>query len=286
MWAFIAMTALGALLALVLAIASRKFAVETDPRVKQVNETLPGANCGGCGYAGCAAYAEAVVLGGADPTLCAPGGAKTGLAIAEILGVAADGSKPRVVAFCHCQKKDVKTVAVYTGIQTCRGASLFGLGGGWLDCRYGCLGYGDCVRACPFGAVAMGEDKRPVVDESRCAGCRKCAVTCTRNLMMVTSEKKYVHVRCHNRDRGAMANQMCAHACIACKKCEKVCPADAIHVPNNLAEIDYEKCISCGKCVDVCPHQVLANLRPARRAAAAKSEPQTVPRPAGETVEA
>ncbi|MCD8140223.1 MAG: RnfABCDGE type electron transport complex subunit B [Planctomycetaceae bacterium] len=264
MTAFIAMAILGAFLALVLAVASRRFAVETNPLVGQINGALPGANCGGCGYAGCMNYAEAVALKGADPTLCAPGGVKTGMEIARILGVEVT-NKARSVAHCHCQHENVKTVAVYSGIQTCRGASLQGLGGGWLDCRYGCLGYGDCKNACLFGAITMGEDKRPVVDEDKCTGCQKCSVACPRALMAVTPIDKHVHVLCHNRDKGAMANKICAHACIACKKCEKECPVDAIHVNNLLAEIDYDKCISCGKCVKVCPHQVIITLRDKRR---------------------
>jgi Na+-translocating ferredoxin:NAD+ oxidoreductase RNF subunit RnfB len=260
------MGALGAILALALAMASRRFAVEINPLVGRIGGVLPGANCGGCGFAGCAGYAEAVALKGADPTLCAPGGVKVGMAIAKILGIEIDGAKARQVSLCHCQHKNVKTVAVYSGIQTCRGASLPGLGGGWLDCRYGCLGYGDCLAACPFRAIRMGSDRRPVVDEDKCTGCKKCAVACPRTLMIVDPIDKYVHVICRNRDKGAMANRICAHACISCKKCEKICPVQAIKVPNNLAEIDYAKCVSCGKCVDVCPHQVLVTLRPARAA--------------------
>ncbi len=264
MIAFVAMAALGALLAFVLAVASRRFAVETHPLVEGVTKALPGINCGGCGYAGCAGYAEAVATKGADPTLCAPGGIKVGMAIAKLMGVEVDANKARSVSHCHCQHENVKTVAVYSGIQTCRGASLFGLGGGWLDCRYGCLGYGDCMKACPFGAIRMGKDRRPVVDEEKCTGCTKCSVACPRNLMAVDAIDKYVHVLCHNRDKGAMANKICAHACIACRKCEKICPVQAITVPNNLAEIDHEKCISCGKCVPVCPHQVIVNLKDGR----------------------
>ncbi len=282
MIALLAMVALGGLLALVLAFASRRFAVEVDPKVEMINNALPGVNCGGCGYAGCAGYAEAVALAGADPTLCAPGGIKVGMEIAKILGVMVE-NKARSVAHCHCQHENVKTVAIYNGIQTCRGASLFGLGGGWLDCRYGCLGYGDCLNACPFNAITMGPDKRPVVNEDLCTGCKKCAVACPRNLMEVEAVDKYIHVLCHNRDKGAMANKICAHACISCKKCEKVCPVNAITVPNNLAEIDYSKCISCGKCVPVCPHQVIENLRAVRKGQPAWPEGQKAAIP-GETL--
>ncbi|MCC8165111.1 MAG: RnfABCDGE type electron transport complex subunit B [Planctomycetes bacterium] len=264
MTAFIAMAVLGAFLALVLAVASRRFAVEVNPLVEQINAVLPGANCGGCGYAGCMNYAEAVALKGADPTLCAPGGVKTGVGIAKLLGVEAS-EKARSVALCNCQHLNVKTVALYSGIQTCRAASLQGLGGGWLDCRYGCMGYGDCKAACPFGAITMSEDNRPVVDEDKCTGCKKCQVACPRALMEVRPIDKHVHVLCHNRDKGAIANKICGHACISCKKCEKECPFDAIHVENLLAVIDYDKCKNCGKCVKVCPHQVIINLREQRR---------------------
>lgn len=265
MIALVAMAVLGALLALALAAASRRFAVESNPLTDKISAALPGINCGGCGYAGCAGYAEAISVKGADPTLCAPGGVKVGMAIAKILGKEIDTSKARSVSHCHCQHLNVQTVAVYSGIQTCRGASLPGLGGGWLDCRYGCLGYGDCMNACPFGAIRMGEDKRPVVDEERCTGCKKCVVACPRSLMVVDPVDKFIHVLCHNRDKGPRANKICAHACIACKKCERACPVQAIAVPNNLAEIDYAKCISCGKCVEVCPHHVLVDLRSDRR---------------------
>ncbi len=264
MTAFIAMAALGAFLALVLAVASKRFAVETNPLVADITGVLPGANCGGCGFPGCAGYAEAVATKGADPTLCAPGGVKVGMDIARLMGMEAS-AKARSVALCHCQHENVKTVAVYSGIQSCRGASLQGLGGGWLDCRYGCMGYGDCRAACPFGAISMGDDKRPVVDEDKCTGCKKCAVACPRALMVVLPVDKHVHVLCHNRDKGAMANKICGHACISCRKCEKACPFDAIHVNNQLADIDYGKCKNCGKCVGVCPHQVIVSLRDARK---------------------
>lgn len=264
MFAFISMAALGGGLALVLAYASRRFAVETNPKVEEATEALPGINCGGCGFAGCSAYAEAVVEKGVDPTLCAPGGLKTGMKLAHILGVTVQ-QKARQVALCHCQKTNVQTVAVYSGIQTCRGSALFGLGGGWLDCRYGCLGYGDCQKVCPFGAIIMTPGQPPVVNEDKCTGCKKCVVACPRSLMRVNGVDKFVHVACRNRDKGAMANKICSHACIVCKKCEKACPVDAIHVPNNLAEIDHDKCISCGKCVAVCPHQVIVDMRAPRR---------------------
>lgn len=279
MFALVSMACLGALLALILAVASRRFEVKTDPRVEEVTGVLPGANCGGCGFAGCAAYAEAVVLKDADPTLCSPGGAECGMAIAKILGVAVDSTKARCVALCHCQRQNVETVALYTGIHTCRGASLQGLGGGWLDCRYGCLGYGDCLKACPFGAITFNEPGRPIVDEAKCTGCKKCVAACPRSLMAVTAINKFVHIACHNRDKGAMANKICDHACIICQKCVKACPVDAIKVPNNLAEIDHDKCISCGKCVSVCPHQTILNLRPARRAADAAKKAAPPPEP-------
>lgn len=264
MSAFISMVLLGGFLALVLAYASRRFAVEVNPKVAQITSVLPGANCGGCGYAGCAGYADAVVNKGADPTLCAPGGVKVGMEVAKVMGQEVDPNKARCVSLCSCQHENVKTVALYSGVQTCRGASGNGLGGGWLDCRYGCLGYGDCRESCPFNAITMGPDKRPVVNEELCTGCKKCVVACPRGLMQVDPIDKFIHVRCHNRDKGPLANKLCTKACIACKKCEKTCPNGAITVPNLLAEIDYSKCTNCGKCVEVCPHKVITDLREAR----------------------
>jgi RnfABCDGE-type electron transport complex B subunit len=251
------MLILGGFLGLALAIASRRFAVTVDPRVEQVIQVLPGANCGGCGFAGCSDYAGVVVEGKADIGLCGPGGAATAAAIARILNREGGGTRIKEIARCTCQRQNVATVAIYNGVRTCRGAALVGLGGGWLDCRYGCLGYGDCLKSCPFGAIRMDAGGRPEVDPALCVGCRKCATACPRGLMTVGPVDRPILVLCRNRDKGAVANKTCAHSCIACRRCEKACPREAIKITNNLAEIDYGKCAGCGACVEVCPHHVI-----------------------------
>ncbi len=263
--AIIAMAVLGAVLGLILAYASKKFHVETDPRVDQVLEALPGANCGACGYPGCSAYAEAVVLKGAPINMCIPGATGSAMAIGKIMGVEATATEPRF-AMVSCNGDGVAQRFEYQGVKTCNAASVMGLAGAFQNCPYGCLGLGSCAKACPFGAIRMGEDNLPYVDENLCTGCGKCAEVCPRKLPKVGPESRVIFVRCNNKDRGALANKTCNHACIGCGKCERECPFDAIHVINNLAVIDYDKCKLCGKCVNVCPKNLIINVRAERKA--------------------
>ena len=263
--ALASMAVLGLALGLILAVASRKFRVEVDPRVEQVLEALPGINCGACGYAGCESYAEAVVREEERTTLCAPGGREVASKVAGIMGKEDAGEAEPEFAICACQKEGVARSYDYQGPATCLDASAPGLAGGPLACAYGCLGFGDCAAACPFDAIHMGADGLPHVDEKACTGCKRCVAACPRGLMRVDPESRVIFVRCTNRDKGAKANKLCEHACIACRKCEKECPFDAIHVIDNLAVIDYDKCKQCGKCVKVCPKGVIVNLRKERR---------------------
>lgn len=256
---------LGAVLGLILAYASKKFYVEVDPRVEKVLGALPGANCGACGYPGCAAYAEAVVLKGAPINLCVPGAGGVVAAIGNIMGVTASATEPKF-ATVACNGDGVAQRFQYDGVKTCNAASLMGLAGSFQNCPYGCLGLGSCAKACPFGAIRMGEDNLPYIDETICTGCGKCVEVCPRKLPRVDPESRIIFVRCNNKDRGALANKTCNHACIACGKCERECPFDAIHVVNNLAVIDYDKCKLCGKCVKACPKNLIVNLRADRKA--------------------
>ena len=258
------MAVLGAVLGLVLAIASKKFHVEVDPRTEEVGEALPGANCGACGFAGCAAYAEAIVTKGAEINLCAPGAGAVVEKIAGIMGMTASVSEPNF-AIVQCDGDGVRNRFKYSGVTTCKAASVMGLAGSFQECPYGCLGLGSCIEACPFGAIKLNENNIAEIDESLCAGCGKCVEVCPRNLIRLDPESRVIVVRCQNHDKGAMANKACNHACIACQKCVKECPFDAIHVIDNLAVIDYEKCKLCGKCVAVCPKNLIVNLRPERK---------------------
>ncbi len=260
----IAVGAMAMAFGIILAIAAQKFAVKVDPRITQISEALPGANCGGCGYPGCSGYAAAIVTSGAAINLCAPGGADAASKIAEIMGVEASTAEPKVaVVMCR------GTLAVsgrkfdYDGIRDCRAAVL--VNAGPKGCRYGCLGLGSCMEACPFGAIVLTESRIPVVIEEKCVGCGKCVETCPKNIIELVPKSMHVHVFCRNEEKGGKAKKSCKAACIACKKCEKECKFDAIHVVNNLARIDYDKCKACAKCVLVCPQDALANLRPVRK---------------------
>ncbi len=250
--ALLVLGVIGLVFGLVLTLADKLFKVETDPRVDQVREVLGGANCGACGYAGCDAFAEAVVRGEASPNGCPPGGAASAKAIGEIMGLTVDATAERNVARVVCQgTPDVaKERYEYDGYHSCAVAAS--LAGGPKLCRYACLGLGDCAEHCAFGAIKM-ENGIAVIDESLCTGCGACVKACPRDVISLLPESANVVVRCRNADSAKEARAACARACIACKRCVKECEFDAIHVENGFAKIDPEKCTRCGKCAEVCP---------------------------------
>ena len=261
---------IGGVFGIVLTIVSRLFGTQTDPRVEQIEEALPGANCGGCGYAGCAAYAEAIVKGEAPPDACAPGGEGTVQTIARIMGVEV-GEGVKKVAIIHCNGKNAKNRFDYAGVRDCRAATL--VQGGFTQCTYGCLGLGTCVSACPFGALEM-KDGFPHVIEEKCVACGKCVDACPRDLIELVPLSSSVHVLCSSRDKGKDVKAACDVGCIGCKKCEKVCPVDAVHVTDFLSKIDYDKCISCGKCVKECPTSAIGDFRAERKEKGIYHKPQ------------
>jgi len=254
--------ALGLLFGFGLFIASRIFFVKVDERVEQLEIVLPGTNCGACGLAGCGGLAKAIVHGQADVTACVAGGEEVAHLIADVMGVEA-GSVDKRVAILRCRGKDVADRFQYEGIKTCAAANL--VQGGPKVCAYGCINFGDCVKACPFDALHM-VDGYPLVDEDRCTSCGRCVEACPKTLFELVSLKSTVHVLCQSRAKGKDTRAACKVGCIACKKCEKICPFDAIHIEDNLAVIDYEKCTSCGKCVDECPMNTIGNFRLDRKA--------------------
>jgi RnfABCDGE-type electron transport complex B subunit len=259
------MAAIGGGLGLLLFVASRVFAVQVDPRIEKINEALPGANCGGCGFPGCAGYADAIVKEGAAVDLCAPGGPDCARAVAEIMGVEfGEGDRKVSVLACRGTSELAREKYEYFGVEDCRAAAL--VHGGAKACRYGCLGLGSCVRACPFDALVMGEDGIPHVIEELCTACGKCVTVCPRDLFTLRSEKQTVVVACASHDPGKLVNKACKVGCIGCKKCEKACKFEAIKVIDGLATIDYEKCKNCAACVKVCPRGIILNFRQARRA--------------------
>ena len=249
----------------VLAAASKVFYVETDPRLDKLNECLPGANCGGCGYAGCAAYAEAVLNGEAPIGACASGGNECAQAMAEIMGVEAE-EVTRKVALVRCsgekiynedgsQQKGVKSKANYEGFRDCIAASKIG-GNGPISCKYGCIGFGTCVKACKYDAMSIVNGVA-VVNEDRCVGCMACANVCPRNLIVAVEPHRNVVIACNSMAKGAVTTKACTIGCIGCGLCKKICPKDAITVTNNLAVIDYSKCDNCGLCATVCPKKLI-----------------------------
>ena len=252
---------LGLVFGLVLAAASKVFYVETDPRLDQLNECLPGANCGGCGFAGCGAYAEAVLKGEAPVGKCASGGNEAAKAMAAIMGVEA-GEVTRKVALVRCSgartfdaegnlTKGAKMKATYEGFHDCLAASRVG-GSGPLSCKFGCLGYGSCTKVCKYGAISV-KNGVAVVDEDLCVGCMACAQVCPRKVITAVEPDRNVIIACNSLAKGAVTNRACTIGCIGCGKCMKNCPSGAITITNNLAQIDYSKCTNCGECAKVCP---------------------------------
>lgn len=250
-----------ALLAAVLLYAvSKKFAVKTDPRVGEVTSLLPGANCGGCGFAGCANMAEALVKGADNGTIeglrCPVGGDAVMAQVAQHLGMEATKSEPMVaVVRCNGTCEHRPRIVEYDGLQTCLAVNASGRGE--TACGYGCLGCGDCTRACQFDAIHMNpETGLPEVDEDKCTACGACAKACPRHIIELRKKGPRgmrIYVQCVNKDKGAVARKGCEVACIGCGKCQRTCQFDAITIENNLSYIDYNKCRLCTKCVSECP---------------------------------
>ena len=247
--------------AVILFFVSKIFRVVEDPRIDEVAEALPGANCGGCGFAGCRSLAEAIVNAGTLKGLSCPAASNSvNEQVAAILGLEAVVSEPLIAVLrCNGSCQNAPAKSIYDGAPSCAFASS--LFAGESACPSGCLGYGDCVNVCVFDAIHIdAETKLPVMDSERCIGCGVCAKTCPRQLIEVRHKGKKdrrVFVACRNTEKGAVAKKNCAAACIGCGKCAKVCAFDAITIENNVAYIDFIKCKLCRKCVSECPTQAI-----------------------------
>ena len=247
----------GALAALLLFVVSKKFHVEEDARIELVNEALPGANCGGCGYPGCSGFARACVEAESmEGLFCTVGGNDTMLKVADILGRTAVEAEPQLaVVRCNGTCDARPKVNQYDGASSCAIAAA--TYGGETGCTFGCLGLGDCTLACGFDAIKMNPlTGLPEVDEERCTACGACVKACPK--MIIELRKKgpkgrRVFVSCVNKEKGGVAKKECDNACIGCSKCFKECKFEAITIANNLAYIDPNKCRLCRKCVEACP---------------------------------
>jgi len=252
--AVIVLGIIGMILGALLAYSSKVFEVKVDPKIEEIIGVLPGVNCGACGYPGCAGYAEAVVMKGVSIALCAPGGSEVVTKISETLGVEGVDSQERKVARVMCGGDNSKTERKYefdAELRRCNTAVLYF--GGDKKCDYGCTGYGDCVRVCPFDAIYVNEKGLAIVDEAKCTGCGKCIYACPKKIIKLVNESSRVSVLCSSKDKGAISKKICSVSCIGCGICAKNCPVSAITVDNNLATIDFEKCINCGICAIKCP---------------------------------
>lgn len=254
-WAVVWFAVLGLGLGLVLAVASKIFAVKVDERVEQIAELLPGANCGGCGYSGCAALAQAIVDGKAQPNACNGTTEENNSKIEKIMGVkGAKKTKLRAQVMCSGTNEFALKKYVYQGAEDCIAANR--LGGGDKLCPNGCIGLGTCASACKFDAIKV-ENGVAAVDYSKCVGCGACVNACPKNIIMLIPFDAKHWVGCKSVDKGADTRRYCDVGCISCRLCEKNCETGAISVNDFVASIDYSKCNGCNKCVDVCPRKII-----------------------------
>lgn len=248
---------MGIVFGLLLAYASKKFAVEVDPRIPEVREVLPGANCGACGFPGCDGFAAAVVAGNAKTNGCPVGGAPVGEKVAKIMGLVAESSVKKVAkVLCNAKCFDKYE---YAGYSSCTAAAMLS-GGSPKSCSYGCIGLGTCVQVCAFDAIKIGENGVAYVDKEKCTSCNKCIEACPKGIIKLLPYDQLTIVNCSNTEIGGHVKKNCDNACIACRMCERNCPHDAIHVVNNVAIVDFEKCVNCGICVLKCPTKAIEGI--------------------------
>lgn len=269
---------LGGVLGLVLALFHKKTAVPTDPRIDDLIELLPGANCGGCGYAGCAGFAEAVVKNGEKIEKCNTMNPECLKKICAILGreTPVCACRMRAVVLCRGTDECAARKYSYVGVKDC--ASAAKLYGGSKLCSYGCIGLGSCVEACKFNALKI-ENGIAVVNPENCIGCGACVSACPKGLIELIPADAYCYVACKTQDKGKAVMTACSAGCISCGICVRACESGAVYKENGAARIDYGKCVGCFECVEKCPRGIIVKNDSAKAPAAAASSAA-----AGETV--
>ena len=264
LYAIIALGSLSMSFAIIIYFVSNKFKVIEDPRIDEIQELLPGANCGGCGFAGCRNLAEAIVKAtNLDNLYCPAGGKAVAEAIAAKVGLKVELKEPMIaVVRCNGSIQNAPAKAKYEGTDSCYFINL--LFTGESGCSYGCLGAGDCVKACKFDAIYIDNNTNlPIVIEDKCVACGACVNACPRNIIELRKKgpkNRRIFVSCVNKEKGGIAKKNCNVACIGCSKCQKVCKFDAITIENNLAYINFEKCTLCRKCVAECPTNAILEI--------------------------
>jgi Na+-translocating ferredoxin:NAD+ oxidoreductase RNF subunit RnfB len=264
LYTIITLVSIGAAASVILYLVAQRFKVYEDPRIDEVEEALPAANCGGCGFAGCRNFAETLVKRDSwDGLFCPVGGNETMSAVASLLGKKAIEQAPRVaVVRCYGTPEFRPRYNVYDGAHTCAIAHSLYTGEG--GCPHGCLGEGDCVVVCDFDAIHMNPvSGLPEVVDEKCTACGACVTACPRDIIELRKKNKKdrkIYVSCINEEKGAVAKKNCTVACIGCTKCFKVCPYEAITMDNNLAFIDSDKCKLCRKCVVECPTDAIREI--------------------------
>jgi len=250
--AILALALLALVLGFGLAIAARIFAVKVDPRVEQIEELLPGANCGGCGLPGCSELAKRIVEGKASIDACPVGGEIVATKIAQIMGQSYEGGGVRKVAIVLCNGDDqvASKRFYYNGVYDCSSAAL--IFGGDKSCRYGCLGLGTCAGVCPFDAIDMLPSGLARVNPEKCTGCGKCVEACPKGIIKLVPVDKKVHILCSSHDKGGKVRKICKVGCIGCMRCVKAAPEGAITMEDNLAVVNYEVDIP-ESVAEVCP---------------------------------
>ena len=258
--AVLIVSGIGLLIGVMLAVASIVMAVPVDEKEEAIKEELPGANCGACGFSGCDGYAKALAKGEAEPNLCPVGGAEVAKKIAAVLGVDAGDVEAKVaVVKCLGSVDNTENRFNYVGVNSCKAA--VNLVGNLSSCSFGCMGLGDCAKACSYSAVSVCSGVA-IVDSQLCKGCGLCAKACPKNIIDIVPKKEHAVVRCSNCDKGAQTRKDCNIGCIGCMKCVKACEAGVLEIKNFCATVEPAKCTACKECVSACPRGCITMFTP------------------------